>query len=1007
MSRRLVVRLGLALAVVVVAVAVVPLATVPSAAADGVADEADLQFQLGADAYAAGNYRGALEHFLASNRLVPNRNVMFNIARAFEQLGRFPDAYRYYVDALRGETSATTQRELEASIARVSPRVAIAVVDSSPPGATVYVDRRDLGSVGTTGARLGLATGTYRFLLELPGYHPVEVGPFELRAGTRTPISATLTPIVGTVVITGAAGAEVRVDDEGAAAACRLPCELALAPGTHTLYFASAGARAAPRTVAVTADQRSTVEASFTVDTGSILVSADETGARVEVDGALVGFTPTVVTGVAVGTRAVRVSLRGFESVERSVEVRADQQLDLSDVELEPLRQVSAASRDTERIEDAPASVTVIEADELAAFAYPTILEALRGVRGFAVNYDSIYGNAAVRGLGQANDYNNRLLVLSDGAVLNENVLYQPFIHYDGRVDLGDVERIEIVRGPASVLYGTGAVSGVVNLVLRGKDSPTGARAQMSSYDGSTARTRADATYRAGEVGGWLSLGLARSGGRDATLIFDDGTGADAPQVAHAYDRFTAWTVAGKAWWKGFGAQVFYTDRRLTVPTGSFGAVFDDPRNFSDDRRFLTEVKYDGAVAKRARLLLRGYLNWAYYHQDAQFDATVDPNQPFIQNYQETYRSWWVGAEARLTLELARGVKLAFGAEATLHTDVAMHTGQYERDGSFTPILDVDAPYQVVAGYALLDWRLGPRAALQAGARLDYWNLEGNQLAEAGDDNVVTAFPALSPRVALVTKPSPRDVVKVMAGTGFRAPSAFEYYYADGGSSQAASSVCGETLDPENVYSGELEARHRFSRDWSAVAAVHGTYADRIIETVSVPTEARCGNDAGQVPEGVGYYRNSPVGELILGGDVELRREWRAGVMLSVHYGYLRPRYLERPDPSISDRALPNAPTHFAALKAAVPIVPDLATGALRVSFEDRRRIDTDSAERTRRAVVADLVISGAVGRQGVRYAAGLYNLFDWQYALPSFPYASNLMPQAGRSLVLSLSYVR
>src|SRR5215510_6056493 len=81
------------------------LALAPTTAhAGGAADEADLQFQLGAEAYAKGDFRSALEHFLASNRLVPNKNVVFNIARTFEKLERFADAHRYYVDALREET---------------------------------------------------------------------------------------------------------------------------------------------------------------------------------------------------------------------------------------------------------------------------------------------------------------------------------------------------------------------------------------------------------------------------------------------------------------------------------------------------------------------------------------------------------------------------------------------------------------------------------------------------------------------------------------------------------------------------------------------------------------------------------------------------------------------------------------------------------------------------------------------------------------------------------------
>src|SRR5262245_42008672 len=74
------------------------------ALADGVADEAELHFQLGAERYIAKDYRGALEHFLISNRLVPNHNVVYNIARTFEQLGRFADAHRYYVDAREAET---------------------------------------------------------------------------------------------------------------------------------------------------------------------------------------------------------------------------------------------------------------------------------------------------------------------------------------------------------------------------------------------------------------------------------------------------------------------------------------------------------------------------------------------------------------------------------------------------------------------------------------------------------------------------------------------------------------------------------------------------------------------------------------------------------------------------------------------------------------------------------------------------------------------------------------
>lgn len=986
-----------------IAAVVLALAAAP-AAADGVADEADLHFTLGAEAYTRTDFRTALEHFLASNRLVPNRNVMFNIARAYEQLGRFPDAYRYYVDALRGEGDAQIRRDVEAAIARISPQVAVLEIESTPPGATVYINRKDLGSVGSTPARLGLASGRYTVLIEAPGYHPRELGPFDVKLGSKTPVTAELALIVGTLRIGGPEGTEVRIDDDAGAPACVTPCQLELRPGPHLLFYRRAGFRGAPRTVTVVANAVVSATAELAAETGSILVSTDEPNALVEIDGRAVDFAPTVATGIPVGRHTVRVSLRGFEPVVREVEVRVDEQVELKDLALEPLRQVSAASRETQRVEDAPASVTVIEAAELEAFAYPTILEALRGVRGFAINYDSIYGNAAVRGLGQANDYNNKLLLLSDGAVLNENVLYQAFVHYDGRTDLGDVERIEVVRGPASVLYGTGAVSGVVNLVTRGRDAPTGVHAQASTYDGGVARARLGGTYRGDDVGAWASFGMARAGGR----VVDLGPDADgAGQVIDGYDKFYGWTASGKAWWKKLTLQSFYTWRRLTVPTGSFGSRVGDLRNYSDDRRFLTELKFEDDLSAKVKLTLRGYLNWAYCHQDAVFDAETELGDPFVQNYQETYRSWWAGAEARLAIALSPRLKLGLAAEGTFHTKVEMATGQYEADGTWTPILGVNSPYQVGALAALLDWQAHRRVAVSAGARFDYWNIGGNNRALAGEPNVVTSFPALSPRVAVIVKPTSRDVVKVMGGTAFRAPSAFEYYYADGGATQAPSSVCGETLDPERVYSGEVEASRRFRRDWVALAATHATYAVNVVETVPVPTEARCGNANGEIDPAVNYYRNSAVDQLILGADLELRREWRGGTMLSVQYGVARARYLEAPDPAVADRELPNAPTHYAAIKAVVPLVPNLATGALRVAYEDRRRVEPATTDRTERAVVADAVVSGRAGGAGVRYAVGVYNLFDWSYRLPAFPYATNLMPQSGRSFMLSLGVER
>src|SRR6185436_14040424 len=377
-----------------------------------------------------------------------------------------------------------------------------------------------------------------------------------------------------------------------------------LAPGPHIAYFERPGFNVSPQSFTILEKKTVRASANGVAVVGSLLVSADEPNALIEVDGRALGFTPAVLPNIPIGHRKVRVSLRGYQAVEREVDVRINAQTDLRDIVLVPERSVSAASRETESIEDAPASVTVLSAQELEAFVYPTILEALRGVRGYAVNFDSTYGNAAVRGLGTANDFSNRLLVLSDGAVLNENILYQPFIHYDGRTDLGDVQRIEVVRGPSSVLYGTGAVSGVVNLVLKDRDEPEGVHAQISSYDNSTARGRVGFVQRLGQDAGiWTSVSGATSQGRDIALPSGEGSGM--ARTTQDFDKFHSYTLTSKLWFKDLTLQSFWTARENTVPTGNYGSRFGDTRSFSDDQRFMTELKLDHKLGKLAAIMLR------------------------------------------------------------------------------------------------------------------------------------------------------------------------------------------------------------------------------------------------------------------------------------------------------------------------------------------------------------------------------------------------------------------
>lgn len=126
---------------------------------------------------------------------------------------------------------------------------------------------------------------------------------------------------------------------------------------------------------------------------------------------------------------------------------------------------ISVASSKSTTILTAPSTVTVIDRDMIERYNFTSIEEALDMVPGFAVVSTPSKRRSVptVRGVLQDN-YASKVLLLIDDVPTWHGSLGEGAT---GRVDIADVERIEVLRGPASVLYGSNAYVGTVNLVLR------------------------------------------------------------------------------------------------------------------------------------------------------------------------------------------------------------------------------------------------------------------------------------------------------------------------------------------------------------------------------------------------------------------------------------------------------------------------------------------------------------------------------------------------------------
>jgi outer membrane receptor protein involved in Fe transport len=945
----------------------------PIAFSDDVADEADLQFELGAEAYRARDFRTALEHFLTSNRLVQNRNVVFNIAKAYEQLGRYADAHRYYTVALAGETDRTALESIQQALARIAPNVAVLRVASDPPGATIFIDRRDLGPRGTAPRAMAFAPGRYTVIAELEGYEPATSAPTDLRLGQEATVALRMVPILGTVHVQSDVASAVRVDNETAEVRCTSPCDLQLSPGRHRLFLTAEGYQPFVESVDVVA--RSNVDARVRMApvTGSVVVSADERDALVEVDGRAMGFTPAVLN-VQVGTRRVRISLPGFRAIERVVDVRgsAEQRVEVA---LTRVEEVSAASRSAESVEDAPSSVTVIPAQELRAMGYPTISEAIRGVRGVYLNDDRSYESAGFRGFGRPGDYGNRVLVLLDGHPTNDNWLNSSYIGYDARTDLEDVERIEVVRGPGSVLYGTGAFSGVINVVTRGRNTPRSVEAGLSTNQYGVARARVAGRWGNSTAGVWASAGGAYGGGRDfyfpelvqpamATLPASDGNSRNA-------DGFTAGTFTGRAWWRDLTLQWLVHSRDKSVPTGEYDTLVGNDRTNLVDTRGLLELRFEPHITDTLQVNLRAFGN--YYDYRSQLATSVVPEEDGL----ESFRGMWAGIEARAVWTQSSAFRLTVGSEGQFHFMANQQSGTLRQPGRN---LSQSNRYQIVAGYLSADGSPVPWFRYSVAGRVDWYS--------------TLSSPAFNPRVALIFRPYARGNLKIMGGTAFRAPSIYELYYTS--TTQAVSNG----LKPETIYSGEIEFSHRVSTTWTAVASTYVNYIRNLVALRQM---------SGAM--GLEQYQNTDAPVLTFGAEAEVRREWRQGWMLSASYSFQRSQYLETGGADVL-REVPNSPEHLFSLRASAPVVAGVFIATTRVAVEGPRwdrndRASDPAQQRTRTALIWDIVASGRAERWGLRYAVGVYNLFDWRYAVPvSAEYGERLtsVPQNGRTFMASTS---
>jgi outer membrane receptor for ferrienterochelin and colicins len=415
----------------------------------------------------------------------------------------------------------------------------------------------------------------------------------------------------------------------------------------------------------------------------------------------------------------------------------------------EPDVVIGAAKRE-QSLGTVASAVTVISGDRIRRFGYRTVGEAVAAVAGAYLVDNRLSYSIGIRGLQIPGDFNTRLLVLVDGATVNEAWGEFAGVGYDALVAVDDLARIEVIRGPVSSVYGTNAFFGIINIVTRGAaETPrVWARTAINSVNG----VMTSAGFAAGGVHRQLrgSVHVMDRSGDTTTLeqlpgrtLTGDGSSAIAAAVVAAYD--------------GSFAQA----RAYRYSRQSPFAPYDVDPGGRPYEQHDTQLLIEGGHTRElgAHIAVAGRLYGNFYKFND--SAPQDGGSPL----DTAGTAQVIGAELRGRYEVVAPNKLGITAGVEASYDRTLSTARTED----TPrTIDVHVPfrYNVVGTYAEVDAQPTPWLGLTAGVRYD----RNSEFRNSHN---------LSPRVALFASAPERYGVKLLYAGGFRAASAFESYFKD------------------------------------------------------------------------------------------------------------------------------------------------------------------------------------------------------------------------------------
>jgi iron complex outermembrane receptor protein len=475
---------------------------------------------------------------------------------------------------------------------------------------------------------------------------------------------------------------------------------------------------------------------------------------------------------------------------------------DINNLSLEEMLNtpISAAAKYEQKAKNAAASITIITSEDIKRYGYKTLFDAMQSVVGFFGRDTRNYTEMGVRGIDRPSDYGNKILLLLNGHTYNDNFYGAAVYGNDFGIDMSIVDRIEIVMGPTSALYGTGAMLAVINVIT--DEGSNFDKINIKTNIGNFGHKKVNLNYGEKLKNDFEFMISGSYGYSDGEDIYIEEF--DSPETNNGISKGIDWekyyNTFVKINYKNFTFQGNLSNREKSIPNASYLMDFNDGNAVSTDKRGFIELQYDLNIDETKRLSARIFYDEYYY--DGFYPYTEDSTYSILKDKNICE---WTGAEVKLIWDMLVSNRLIIGSEI-YHSFQSSYKEWDENGINFNK----NFPHTIYSIYLQDEFQILSNLSVIGGLRYDNYS---------HTDNI------LSPRLALVYNLKKYSTLKALYGQAYRAPNNSELFYQSDGQAKANHSINGEYIkSAEIIYEQKILSYFQFS------GSLFWNYLDNMIQ---------------------------------------------------------------------------------------------------------------------------------------------------------------------------------